>query len=232
MCMKQNNYFQISHNRDKQISSIYFHSHDFYEIYFFVDGNVTYYIENECYNLEKGDVLVIPPGKIHRPVFEKVKEYERYVLWIFGEFIFAEKAIRNYLEQINQAIRENNTRRVSFKDDDYSEVKILFDRLISDYFSRNELSEYTSESCNILLLDKILNALKASEGYISESECITVKVISYINENVVNAPTLDELAEKFYVSKYYLLHKFKEYTKTTIHQYILMKKTICQNKCL
>ena len=121
---------------------------------------------------------------------------------------------------------------MSFKDDDYSEVKILFDRLISDYFSRNELSEYTSESCNILLLDKILNALKASEGYISESECITVKVISYINENVVNAPTLDELAEKFYFSKYYLLHKFKEYTKTTIHQYILMKKTICQNKCL
>lgn len=32
------------------------------------------------------------------------------------------------------------------------------------------------------------------------------------------------LAEKFYVSKYYLSHRFKEYTQTTIHQYILMKK--------
>lgn len=219
-----NKYFQISHKRDRQTTSINFHSHDFYEIYFFVDGNVTYYIENESYNLAKGDVLVIPPGKIHRPVFEKSKDYERYVLWIFNEFISSEKSIRTFLEQINQTISEKHTRRILFKDEDFVEVKYLFDRLTNDYFSENQLSVYTAQSCNILVLDKILNGLKLSQIYVPESEDIAVKVISYINENIVNAPTLDELAEKLYVSKYYLSHKFKEYTKTTIHQYILMKK--------
>ena len=43
-------------------------------------------------------------------------------------------------------------------------------------------------------------------------------------DNITETPSLDELSEKFYVSKYYLLRKFKEHTKTTIHQYILMKK--------
>lgn len=31
---------------------------------------MTYYIENESYTLSKGDILIIPPLKIHRPVIE------------------------------------------------------------------------------------------------------------------------------------------------------------------
>lgn len=80
------NCLRISHNKDNYTKPIYFHSHDFYEIYFFLDGNVKYYIENESYELAKGDVLVIPPWKLHRPVFGENVPYERYVLWIYGSY--------------------------------------------------------------------------------------------------------------------------------------------------
>lgn len=42
---------------------------------------------------------------------------------------------------------------------------------------------------------------------------IATRVISYLNRSITDAPSLDELSAHFYVSKYYLSHQFKEYTK-------------------
>ena len=35
---------------------IEYHNHDFYEIYFFVSGEVTYIIEGNSYKLKPGDI--------------------------------------------------------------------------------------------------------------------------------------------------------------------------------
>lgn len=43
----------ISHNKDIYTKEILFLSHDYYEIYFFADGSVKYYVENESYELKK-----------------------------------------------------------------------------------------------------------------------------------------------------------------------------------
>lgn len=76
----------------------------------------------------------------------------------------------------------------------------------------------------VLLLNTIRLALTKQEQISEKNPEFIRDVIAYINQNVVHTPSLDDLAEKFYVSKYYLSHRFKEYTQTTIHQYILMKK--------
>ena len=51
-------------------------------------------------------------------------------------------------------------------------------------------------------------------------------MVAYINEHLTESLTLDELAAKFYVSKYYLLHAFKEYANLSVHQYIISKRII------
>ena len=49
-------------------------------------------------------------------------------------------------------------------------------------------------------------------------------IISYINEHITESLSLDMLAEQFLVSKYYLLHTFKEYTNLSVYQYIISKR--------
>lgn len=218
------NCFQISHNKENYTKPIYFHSHDFYEIYFFVDGNVTYYIENESYTLAKGDVLIIPPGKLHRPVIEGSKPYERYVLWLYSHYISSNDGISGHISALTRMIEEKNTRIVSFKGDALRTVTELFDKLLSDSVSEDALAQYTADSRIIFILSEILTGLKYTEKADGGQEDIVRQVISYINKNVTDAPSLEELSAKFFVSKYYLSHKFKEHTKTTIHHYILMKK--------
>lgn len=52
------------------------------------------------------------------------------------------------------------------------------------------------------------------------------QVVAYINDHLNESLTLDELAAKFYVSKYYLLHAFKEYANLSVHKYIISKRII------
>ena len=39
--------FEAHHNRDPYFRTIEFHAHDFLELYLFLDGSVTYYIEDQ-----------------------------------------------------------------------------------------------------------------------------------------------------------------------------------------
>ena len=49
-------------------------------------------------------------------------------------------------------------------------------------------------------------------------------VIRYINDHILEPLSLDALAERFYLSKYTLLHDFKNYANISVHQYILYKR--------
>lgn len=216
--------FQISHNKENYTKPIYFHSHDFYEIYFFVDGNVTYYIENESYTLTKGDVLIIPPGKLHRPVIEGSVPYDRYVLWIYSHCVSANEGIRQFIREINCMIEEKNTRLASFDGGEFQNMTGLFNKLLREFTSDDKLARYAAESYIVLILEELLKNFRCVERVDEEQGELVKQIISYINRNIVKAPSLEELSAEFFVSKYYLSHRFKEYTKTTVHQYILMKK--------
>lgn len=218
------NCFEISHNKEKYTKPIHFHSHDFYEIYFFMDGNVKYYIENESYTLAKGDVLIIPPGKLHRPVIEGNTPYDRYVLWIYNRYVSSNKGISCLMGEITAMIEEKNTRLISFEGSALKALTEMLDRLMGDSRSDGDISFYTAESRITLILSELLSCFRRTEKVHEEQEDTVQQVISYINRNVADAPSLEELSAKFFVSKYYLLRKFKEHTKTTIHRYILMKK--------
>ena len=61
------------------------HSHNFYEfLYCHNTGDVEYLVGADRYRLQKGDVILIPPGISHRPLLpENLREpYRRDVLWI------------------------------------------------------------------------------------------------------------------------------------------------------
>lgn len=218
------NDLMISHNKDIYTKEILFHSHDYYEIYFFADGSVKYYVENESYELKKGDVLIIPPGRLHRPVIEENIPYERYVLWIYNSYLMNNSGINGFIQSINALADDKKTHLVSFDGNEYEQLRKLLDITLESFLSDDELSGYVAESCVMLILDKLKKEFSEISCAETEQGDIIRRVIAYLNEHFIDAPSLDELSAEFFVSKYYLSHRFKEYTKTTVHNYILMKK--------
>ena len=70
-------------------SQVNLHSHSFYEILCCQNTcDVEYLVGAERYRLQKGDIVIIPPGVSHRPLLpEQMSEpYRRDVLWLSQEF--------------------------------------------------------------------------------------------------------------------------------------------------
>ena len=64
------------------------HSHSFYELIYCAGcDNIQYIIGTQRYRLQRGDVIWVPPGVSHCPLFpaSMKKPYERIVLWINAE---------------------------------------------------------------------------------------------------------------------------------------------------
>ena len=51
-------------------------------------------------------------------------------------------------------------------------------------------------------------------------------LLKYINQNLDKDLSIEALAQKFFLSKYYLMRKFKEETGYTIHNYIVSKRIL------
>ena len=75
--------FEIYYYSDCHSYNVKSYVHDYYEFYFFLEGDVSIHIHGEEHALSAGDMLLIPPGV---PRFAKVRSldvpYRRFVFWI------------------------------------------------------------------------------------------------------------------------------------------------------
>ena len=58
------------------------------------------------------------------------------------------------------------------------------------------------------------------------------KVLDYINVHYSEPLTVESLAARFFVSKYYLLHEFKQYVGTSVYHYIIQRRLIVARQML
>ena len=56
------------------------HSHDCYEFYINVSGDVSFLVENSLYPLSRGDVIIARPGEQHHCVYRSDKPHKMF--WI------------------------------------------------------------------------------------------------------------------------------------------------------
>lgn len=137
----------------------------YYEMIFFLSGDVNYTIEDRHYKLRPGDLLLISKSDTHHADLSSCKPYER---------------IEIYLTDI-------------------------FFQYMQTFFQEDFTSCFT---------DDITPSPKINQ------------LIAFINDNLTEDLSLDFLANEFYISKYYLSRKFKEFTGLSLYQYIMKKRLL------
>ena len=84
-----------------------FHLHDDLEIYVFLEGDGDYIIEDRYIPLKKGDIIVINPNAIHKPVIKSSCTYERFFINLsFDSLSFIDKG-EIPLAFVNKAKEDN-----------------------------------------------------------------------------------------------------------------------------
>ena len=79
--------FELYYYNEHYTSKVDTHTHDYYEFYFFMEGDVSIEIEGQRYPLRYGDMVVIPPHRRHRAVVHNhAQAYRRFVFWVSREY--------------------------------------------------------------------------------------------------------------------------------------------------
>ncbi len=218
--------FEIFHYLDPSTRHMEAHYHDFYEIFFFIDGDVDYWIDGSLYRLAPGDILLIHPTELHKPVpAAKIERDERKVLWIN----------KNYISEIENGILEGCFNKelptynkvLRLPEDKKQQLFTLALSLCEEYGGKEFAGEVSAYSLLLQILVQI-NRLTHSNTPVDSKKFSTPTLISdilsYINDHYAEKLTLDSIANHFFVSKYYLSHEFKDAVNTSLYRYIIMKR--------
>lgn len=211
--------FQLSHNRDPYFRTMEFHAHDFLELYYFLDGSVTYYIEDQVYDLCPGDLLIIPAGKMHRPVIaNEHAAYERMVLWITPQYLQSIDSPAGDLQKNLQKVGEHGY-CVPFRGDETVFVTAFLKKLL--YMQKNDTDPKFCAGAVELYLWTIFRSYGVIDTTHRNETQVIPQVIRYITEHFSEPLTLEDIAAEFFVSKSYLNRHFKAYTNSTVYAYIM-----------
>lgn len=224
------NTFEIFHYRNDSPEEVALHHHDFFEVYFFISGNVSYNIESRSYRLSPGDMLLISPHELHQPVFSgEMQNYERIVLWVDASFL---RQFGTVEQEVTRCFDPRCPEHTNLIRPDGVSREIL-NYLLLQLIREQEMPEYASELYSLSLLAQILvlvNRIARRAGREAEprdnADSVVYRVVSYIGEHYNEDLSLDFLANKFFISKYHLSREFGRVVGTSVHRYIVQKRLI------
>lgn len=223
-------FHKFFHLRD-QIKMVFdYHHHDFCKIVIMIKGKVDYVIEGKSYRLRPWDILFINHSQIHRPIIDASEEYERIIIWIDpNELKKFNSESSNLLECfIDTEKKQNCLLRLQFKQIDSikEQLEKISDEVNSEAFGKDI---YTNVLIVQLLI--LLNRFSMDRDLVSISDDVqydktVVALMEHINHHIQEDIGIDKLANAFYMSKYHLMRKFKQFTGYSIHHYILKKRLL------
>ncbi len=215
-----NNMYSVHHTTTERPANKHFelHNHDNYEIFLFIEGDTNYIVEENSYTLKPYDIIVIRKNEMHRAFHNSKTKYQRFVINVLPEFF----------EKFNCRQYEDNFFDTSLGNKISADV--VMSKGIYDAFMR--LESYTNDLKDLnspiapAIITEILHLINNTDNYIDADikNKSVGKIINYLNENFTDNISLDELEQKFFMSKHYICRSFKKVTGLTLHQYVTKKK--------
>jgi AraC-like DNA-binding protein len=107
--------------------------------------------------------------------------------------------------------------------------------LVRESYSR----EYGSQLCAyglflqfMVQLNRMARHTRAEQEQTQQASALVQKVLGYIGDNLGQPMTLENLAARFFVSKYYLSHTFTREVGVSVYRYIMLRRLMLARQLL
>ena len=186
------------------------HYHDYYEIYYLVEGETRYQIGDEVWTLKPGDVILIPKGVLHNtsnlnhgctermllnfsasalpPSVKMLKCFDQRLIVLEGE---KQQQLQELMHKIEAEQEKNEPLSQELMCAYLWELLILFSRSLSDEKPKQRVKD-----------DSVL------------------PIKQYIDEHWQDSIALEELGKLFAISPCHLSKKFRKSMGFGLHEYI------------
>ncbi|MBO5867933.1 MAG: helix-turn-helix transcriptional regulator [Oscillospiraceae bacterium] len=191
------------------------HSHSSYELYYMVKGEREYFIGDRFFKITAGDLVLIPGKILHRTAGEGGLRYLVHFSRGFVEKFFTAAALEPLLK--DQAIVFRGEAR------EVNQIQAILNLMLSEFVQAERERIPQNEALHAGYLYQLLFLVAYSNNiyvpYDYADERIT-KIIQYINENYSQINDIDEIAEQFFISKFYLCRFFKKKLGISLVSYL------------
>ena len=202
------------------------HYHDYYEIYYLLNGERNYFIKDKIYSVKKGDLVLINKYDIHKTADGRIPRHERLLIYFKEKFLDAnseeeKKVLLHCFETGRPIIRLNES--------DQAYAKNMISQMLKEQLSEEPGYAVMLKSYLLQLLIFIYRLTgqenKLSVDFVDIDANNTIhkrisEIVQYVNSHYGEPLSLSGVADIFYISPYYLSRLFKEVTGFNFIEYL------------
>lgn len=204
-----------------------FHSHPWYEVYYFHEGVCNYLIGDQIHTLSPGDLILMNGMTLHRPKVDARFAYVRTVIHFQPSMLKPFQELPQGVPFL-QPFQALSNYRISLEPKEKAEVE----RLLLDMETHRRQGGAVANSRMLLVFVDLLHVIydlcgkpmRERADFPSEKERTVQRVVSYVEERYTEDLDMDRLQADLHVSKFYLSRLFKEVTGVTIFDYVFQRR--------
>lgn len=219
--------FRLFHLRSQGGAKTDYHYHEFCKLLLLVSGQGGYTVDGKRYQLSPGDIVLIGSRSVHRPELSVDAAYERIIIYVSPEYLRKMSApdcdlLSLFSGQRGHVLRLKEQRRRAV----FAQAAKLERDLSGSGFGRDVLSQAG-------LLQLLVELGRSMEGTdsnllrpsVTENRRV-LEIMAYLDQNLTEEIDIDALAERFFISKFYMMCLFHKETGTTVYNYLTQKRLL------
>ena len=180
-----------------------YHHHDIYELIYIIDGEVDFYIEEKKYELTNGDMALIAPNILHKLEYHSEK-CKRVIMNFTEEYCNKFQTDKTDVLSIFNLIKERGMHKISFYPEKRKILEKSFETMSANMFSNQFGSDlrFNITFADLMLMINRVYMNLPEEDLLQKNinDPYVTMIIEYINENISNKITLQDIASHLSLS--------------------------------
>lgn len=219
----------VDTHRDVSFSNatIALHSHTFYELLCCQGGEVLeYLLGTERYRIQRGDIIIVPPGVSHRPIFppNMPEPYRRDVVWLSQEFLSS-------LQEVSPGLPGNGLvelRLLRTAGTPWEHLPELFHQGVLEQEAGQPGWKLAVLGNTITLVVQLGRALRDKDALPLQAEQpeLLEQVMAYVERHLAEKITLGDIARHFYVSESTISHLFQQKMGVSFYRCVTQRRLV------
>ena len=229
--------FEVFHYREPRPNAVEVHHHDFYEVYYLLGGEVEYWVDGRIIRMIPGDLLLINPLELHRPILDQASPvYERIVLWIDREYLESLSSGQIRLSSCFDTSLPTHAHLIRPAASERTALTARMSELVREFYSRDFGSDLCAYGLFLQFMVQLNRMALHTDGQQEETEeqlsPLVQEALNYISGHIQEDLSLEDIAGQFYVSKYHLSHAFSREVGVSVYRYIMMRRLLMARQLL
>lgn len=194
--------------------SIHLH-HPEIEIQFISQGHCEYFVKDSIYKLKKNSILIIPKNEIHNLILDS-KSYIKKFSLVFSPKLFVDDL--HIIELINHF---HTVQHFTLPDKAAAITEFTIRGIADECVCHNGYWKNIVKNNVEILLMQLRRASEVIPPEPSQHDPNMLKVIAYLQENFSEPISLQDVANHFNISYYYLSRIFKQNVGMGFRDYLI-----------